>query len=443
MFQITYIKNLSKNALIFNYSTWTSQNTFEANQQTINKQSKYQILAKICQNDALFAMSHVNSTNLGSPYARGTTTLNYDHGGNIDRFSYTDQIKQHHTYNTISPTAGSQNYGARQRRDSTSSASKEFKPEANPTFESLEDDHDEDPVCWKMLHDPILAKAKNCSQDIMENHPLISSNPDSNHFRLDGKIISIDTPTKYNKIQTLDPEEVQNCTRKDPRHGAWLTKSSLKKAFRLPKFDVDNNYVGKLPNKVLVLSRLCTTMTKDMLEEEIFRLYGEPNIEKISLYAPSSRSAPEPTGLAKIVFRNSHKCRQAQQYLDQKQIWKSIGSIHACFDPKGTWLKTLFDYITQGKIEPENAPTKDEFERKHFKPNHKPPRKKQPRIQSENIKQTSNKDPTKLPIETLEKSSKHVNVVDLKINSTSDGDLKVNEPTTPDSAHTESLKKIF
>ena len=297
-------------------------------------------------------MSHVNTT---PPFTTGTTTLNYDHGSTIDSYSYSNKVRPHHTYNPPKIT---------NNEDSLN----------NPTFEPLEDENDlndSEPTCWKMLHDPILASQKNFKNKNSEAHhylfPLINSNPDSSHFRLDGKIISINTPTKYNKIQTLDPEDF-NTRKVDPRQNNWLsTKPKPKKTFKLPKFDVDNNYIGKLPNKVLILSRLSTSMTKDILEEEIFRLYGEPNIEKISLYAPP-HSAPEPTGLAKIVFKNSQKCRQAQQYLDQKQIWKSVGCIHACFDPKGTWLKTLFDLITQGKIEPENAPSKDDFDRKQFKP---------------------------------------------------------------------------
>ena len=197
-------------------------------------------------------MSHVNTT---PPYATGTATLNYDHGSTIDSYSYSNKVRQHHNYNTISPSAGTTTRNGHVTNDQTLN---------NPTFEPLVDENDlndAEPICWKMLHDPILASHKNFKNNNSEAHhylfPLINSNPDSSHFRLDGKIISINTPTKYNKIQTLDPEDF-NTRKVDPRQNNWLsTRPKPKKTFKLPKFDVDNNYVGKLPNKVLILSILC------------------------------------------------------------------------------------------------------------------------------------------------------------------------------------------
>ena len=174
-------------------------------------------------------------------------------------------------------------------------------------------------------------------------------------YRLDGCMIAENKPQKYNCIKTIDPVQPV-----DRRRG----KLKVRERFKLTKFEIDANFCGKLPNTILTLSGLSTTMKKIELEDALYQLYREENIEKVSLYNPPQ--TPFPTGLAKIIFKDARKCTQAQQYLNKKSIWHSF-CINASFDPKAEWLKFLFEQITQKKMRPENVPSKEDFDMQNYK----------------------------------------------------------------------------
>lgn len=233
-----------------------------------------------------------------------------------------------------------------------------------------EDDLDQldEPISWRLIHDPAIATV----DPDYEKHPAVNaSNREHKIFSCDGLYLSTKQPIRYNLIKSLSKEKPEDPRlRKSTDHFGQIKfepvfpPAILPKSFKTTKFDVDANFIGKLPNKTLVISRLHNEVTRQDLEDSFKQIWGDQHIEKISLYGPPHQ-APVPTGLAKVVFRSPIKCQQAQKYLDRRNFLKAP-MIYACFDPKGEWLQFLFENISKGKMRPDNVPCKETYQKLKF-----------------------------------------------------------------------------
>ncbi|KAG7490234.1 histone-lysine N-methyltransferase SETD1B-A-like [Solea senegalensis] len=138
-----------------------------------------------------------------------------------------------------------------------------------------------------------------------------------------------------------------DCVR-DPRISRLWSKSS-KTELSVPKFKVDEWYVGPVLPKEVTFSRLNDNVKEPFLTNMCSK-YG--NTEEVEIfYNPKNRKH---LGLAKVVFDSVRAARDAAQQLHQTSVMGNI--IHVEIDPKGENRARYLQLLLRGLYTPWTLP---------------------------------------------------------------------------------------
>uniref|UniRef100_A0A3Q2DJ40 SET domain containing 1B, histone lysine methyltransferase a n=1 Tax=Cyprinodon variegatus TaxID=28743 RepID=A0A3Q2DJ40_CYPVA len=196
---------------------------------------------------------------------------------------------------------------------------------------SLANGMDSHPVCgsaekrshhcrsYKLIIDPALKKG---------SHKL---------YRYDGQTFSMPNPG-------IPPVDLV----RDPRIGRLWTKYK-ETDLPVPKFKIDEFYVGPVPPKEVTFARLNDNIREGFLTD-MCKKYGE--IEEVEiLYNPKNKKH---LGIAKVVFENVKSAKVAVQSLHNTSVMGNI--IHVELDPKGENRLRYFQLLMNGSYTPRTLP---------------------------------------------------------------------------------------
>ncbi|XP_016424762.1 histone-lysine N-methyltransferase SETD1B-A-like [Sinocyclocheilus rhinocerous] len=175
--------------------------------------------------------------------------------------------------------------------------------------------------CYKLIIDPVLIGG---SQKL---------------YRYDGQHFSAPHPKCF-------PVDVV----RDPRIARFWTKFN-EADFPLPKFKVDENYVG-VP-KELTFARLNDNI-RDVFLSEMCKHFGEIQDLKV-LYNPKNKKH---LGIAKVVFESVNAANNAVKNLHNTSVMGN--NIHVEFDPKGVKRNRYFQMLVSGLYTPFTLPVGEE-----------------------------------------------------------------------------------
>uniref|UniRef100_A0A4W3HV63 RRM domain-containing protein n=1 Tax=Callorhinchus milii TaxID=7868 RepID=A0A4W3HV63_CALMI len=114
---------------------------------------------------------------------------------------------------------------------------------------------------------------------------------------------------------------------RDPRVGRIWTKSK-ELDLPIPKFKVDEQYVGPVPPKQVTFAKLNDNVREEFLRD-MCKKYGEVEEVKI-LYNPKNKKH---LGIAKVVFATVKGAKETVQHLHSTSVMGNI--IHVVLDTKG------------------------------------------------------------------------------------------------------------
>ncbi|XP_012704832.2 histone-lysine N-methyltransferase SETD1B-A isoform X1 [Fundulus heteroclitus] len=196
---------------------------------------------------------------------------------------------------------------------------------------SLANGMDSHPVCgaaekrshhwrsYKLIIDPALKKGP---------HKL---------YRYDGQTFSMPNPG-------IPPVDLV----RDPRIGRLWTKYK-ETDLPVPKFKIDEFYVGPVPPKEVTFARLNDNIREGFLTD-MCKKFGE--IEEVEiLYNPKNKKH---LGIAKVVFENVKSAKVAVQSLHNTSVMGNI--IHVELDPKGENRLRYFQLLMNGSYTPRTLP---------------------------------------------------------------------------------------
>ncbi|XP_047228665.1 histone-lysine N-methyltransferase SETD1B-A isoform X3 [Girardinichthys multiradiatus] len=196
---------------------------------------------------------------------------------------------------------------------------------------SLANGMDSHPVCgsaekrshhwrsYKLIIDPALKKG---------SHKL---------YRYDGQTFSMPNPG-------IPPVDLV----RDPRIGRLWTKYK-ETDLPVPKFKIDEFYVGPVPPKEVTFARLNDNIREGFLTD-MCKKFGE--IEEVEiLYNPKNKKH---LGIAKVVFENVKSAKVAIQSLHNTSVMGNI--IHVELDPKGENRLRYFQLLMNGSYTPRTLP---------------------------------------------------------------------------------------
>nr|XP_033802521.1 histone-lysine N-methyltransferase SETD1A [Geotrypetes seraphini] len=174
--------------------------------------------------------------------------------------------------------------------------------------------------CYKLLMDPVLGRS---SQKI---------------YRYDGVHFSV-SDARYLPVGAVQ----------DPRpRRIWSKHREL--SLPVPKFKLDEFYVGQIPLKEVTFARLNDNIKEQFLAD-MCKKHGD--IEEIEiLYNPKNRKH---LGLAKVVFTNTRGAKETVKNLHNTSVMGNI--IHAQLDIKGQQRMKYYDLIVSGSYTPQTVPT--------------------------------------------------------------------------------------
>uniref|UniRef100_A0A8C1ZEP3 SET domain containing 1B, histone lysine methyltransferase b n=1 Tax=Cyprinus carpio TaxID=7962 RepID=A0A8C1ZEP3_CYPCA len=133
---------------------------------------------------------------------------------------------------------------------------------------------------------------------------------------------------------------------RDPRIARFWTKFN-EADFPLPKFKVDENYVGA--PKELTFARLNDNI-RDGFLSEMCKHFGEVQDLKV-LYNPKNKKH---LGIAKVVFESVNAANNAVKNLHNTSVMGN--NIHVEFDPKGVKRNRYFQMLVSGLYTPFTLP---------------------------------------------------------------------------------------
>uniref|UniRef100_A0A3B4AAF2 Uncharacterized protein n=1 Tax=Periophthalmus magnuspinnatus TaxID=409849 RepID=A0A3B4AAF2_9GOBI len=172
---------------------------------------------------------------------------------------------------------------------------------------------------YKLIIDPALKKG---------SHKL---------YRYDGQTFSMPNPG-------LPPVE----TVRDPRIGRLWTKYK-ETDLPVPKFKIDDSYIGPVPPKEVTFARLNDNIREGFLTD-MCKKFGE--IEEVEiLYNPKNKKH---LGIAKVVFESVKAAKVAVQTLHNTSVMGNI--IHVELDPKGENRLRYFQLLMNGSYTPRTLP---------------------------------------------------------------------------------------
>ncbi|XP_026579380.1 histone-lysine N-methyltransferase SETD1A-like isoform X2 [Pseudonaja textilis] len=134
----------------------------------------------------------------------------------------------------------------------------------------------------------------------------------------------------------------------DPRHRKWSKTRDL--SLPVPKFKLDEYYVGQIPLKEVTFARLNDNIKESFLCE-MCKKYGD--IEEIEiLYNPKNGKH---LGLAKVLFTSTRGAKETVKNLHNTSVMGNI--IHAQLDIKGQQRMKYYELIVNGSFTPQTVPT--------------------------------------------------------------------------------------
>ncbi|XP_022608437.1 histone-lysine N-methyltransferase SETD1B-A-like [Seriola dumerili] len=137
-------------------------------------------------------------------------------------------------------------------------------------------------------------------------------------------------------------------TVRDPRICRLWSKSH-KSDLSVPKFKVDEWYVGPVPPKEVTFSRLNDNVREAFLTN-MCKKYG--NIEEVEIfYNPKNRKH---LGIAKVIFDTVRAAKGAVQHLHQTSVMGNV--IHVEIDPKGENRARYLQLLLRGLYTPWTLP---------------------------------------------------------------------------------------
>ncbi|XP_041666392.1 histone-lysine N-methyltransferase SETD1B-A isoform X2 [Cheilinus undulatus] len=172
---------------------------------------------------------------------------------------------------------------------------------------------------YKLIIDPALKKG---------SHKL---------YRYDGQTFSMPNPG-------IPPVDMV----RDPRIGRLWTKYK-ETDLPVPKFKVDECYIGPVPPKEVTFARLNDNIREGFLTD-MCKKFGE--IEEVEiLYNPKNKKH---LGIAKVVFESVKAAKVAVQSLHDTSVMGNI--IHVELDPKGENRLRYFQLLMNGSYTPRTLP---------------------------------------------------------------------------------------
>nr|XP_019960975.1 PREDICTED: histone-lysine N-methyltransferase SETD1B-like [Paralichthys olivaceus] len=137
-------------------------------------------------------------------------------------------------------------------------------------------------------------------------------------------------------------------TLRDPRISRLWSKSN-KTELSVPKFKVDEWYVGPVPPKEVTFSRLNDNV-KEAFLTNMCEKFG--SIEEVEIfYNPKNKKH---LGIAKVIFDTVQAARDATQHLHQTSVMGNI--IHVEVDPKGENRTRYLQLLLRGLYNPWTLP---------------------------------------------------------------------------------------
>ncbi|KAK3521499.1 hypothetical protein QTP70_007424 [Hemibagrus guttatus] len=176
---------------------------------------------------------------------------------------------------------------------------------------------------YKLIIDPALRKG---------SHKL---------YRYDGQHFNVPNPG-------IPPVDMV----RDPRIGRLWTRYK-ETDLPVPKFKIDECYIGRVPPKEVTFARLNDNIREGFLSD-MCQKYGE--IEEVEiLYNPKNKKH---LGIAKVVFGSVKAAKDAVQNLHNTSVMGNI--IHAELDPKGENRLRYVQRLINGSFTPLTVPVGDE-----------------------------------------------------------------------------------
>ncbi|KAI1900748.1 hypothetical protein AGOR_G00053080 [Albula goreensis] len=156
-------------------------------------------------------------------------------------------------------------------------------------------------------------------------------------YRYDGQNFSMPNPG----MQPVD-------TVRDPRIGRLWTKYK-ETDLPVPKFKIDECYVGPVPPKEVTFARLNDNIREGFLTD-MCKKYGD--IEEVEiLYNPKNKKH---LGIAKVLFGSVKAAKDTVQNLHNTSVMGNI--IHVELDPKGENRMRYFELLINGFYTPRTLP---------------------------------------------------------------------------------------
>ncbi|XP_071275834.1 LOW QUALITY PROTEIN: histone-lysine N-methyltransferase SETD1A-like, partial [Agelaius tricolor] len=135
----------------------------------------------------------------------------------------------------------------------------------------------------------------------------------------------------------------------DPRpRRIWAKHRDL--SLPVPKFKLDEFYVGQVPLKEVTFARLNDNIREGFLRD-MCRKFGEVEEVEVLLH-PRTRKH---LGLARVTFGSSRGARDTVRHLHNATVMGT--AIHAQLDVRGQQRMKLYDLIVSGSYTPQTVPT--------------------------------------------------------------------------------------
>uniref|UniRef100_A0A667ZQ95 SET domain containing 1B, histone lysine methyltransferase a n=1 Tax=Myripristis murdjan TaxID=586833 RepID=A0A667ZQ95_9TELE len=191
----------------------------------------------------------------------------------------------------------------------------------------------------------------------MDSHPVCSSGEKrSHHWRSYKLIIDPALRRGSHKLYRYDgqtysmpnPGMPPVDTVRDPRIGRLWTKYK-ETDLPVPKFKIDECYIGRVPPKEVTFARLNDNIREGFLTD-MCKKFGD--IEEVEiLYNPKNKKH---LGIAKVVFESVKSAKLAVQTLHNTSVMGNI--IHVELDPKGENRLRYFQLLMNGSYTPWTLP---------------------------------------------------------------------------------------
>ncbi|KAJ8402648.1 hypothetical protein AAFF_G00367310 [Aldrovandia affinis] len=136
---------------------------------------------------------------------------------------------------------------------------------------------------------------------------------------------------------------------RDPRpRRIWSKHTEM--SLPVPKFKLDEFYVGPIPLKEVTFARLNDNIREPFLAEMCAK-FGEVEEMEI-LFHPKTRKH---LGLARVLFTNTRGAKDTVKHLHNTSVMGNI--VHAQLDIKGQQRMKYYDLIVSGSYTPQTVPT--------------------------------------------------------------------------------------